>query len=137
MIKKILSNNLGKIPFKKIHKIFYNFLQIHQSIGLSTIIALILHAENLYSNTDYSRSEIDEKSWENFLTILTTHAATIKENDISLSNTGGQQTTMDSQILKNIIQHLTRFSSLQTKPLLNILTQVDNNAAAAATSTAK
>lgn len=98
------------------------FIQ-YQTIGLSTIVALILHAETLYSNTDYSRSESDDKLWEQFLSTLTTHAADIKTD--ASPNSGKQ--TMDSQVLKNIIQHLTRFSSLQTKPLLNILTQVDAN----------
>ena len=87
-------------------------------------MALILHAETLYSNTDYTRSESDEKLWEQFLSILTSHAANIKDESSS-TNTGNQ--TMDSQVLKNIIQHLTRFATLQTKPLLNILTQLDKN----------
>uniref|UniRef100_A0A336MYH6 CSON007597 protein n=1 Tax=Culicoides sonorensis TaxID=179676 RepID=A0A336MYH6_CULSO len=103
-----------------------NFLFNNKRIGLPAIIALILHAESLYSNKDYTRNEHDEKQWEDFLLFLTTHAATL---NLDVTSNGGQNQTIDSQILKNLIQHLTRFSSLQTKPLLNILTQVDGNSA--------
>jgi len=87
---------------------------------LSIIVALILHAETLFCNADYKRTARDEEAWQQFLKSLANTADGIKAN--------GQPATgpMDSQVLKSMIQHLTRFNSVQTKPLLNLLTQADS-----------
>lgn len=86
---------------------------------------MILHAETLYSNTDYIRNEKDEKAWEEFVSLLATQAGGIKIEATPVAAATTSNNTMDSQILKTIIQHLQRFSNIQTKPLLNILTQTE------------
>ena len=86
------------------------------------IIAMINHTETPYSNNDYKRPETEEKEWQNFLQQISTAAEEIQIDQVSTTNTDN---LLNNQVLKTIIQHLTRFEMLQTKALLNILTQAD------------
>lgn len=92
---------------------------------LSIIIALLLHAETLYSNNNYKRSEQDEKDWQHFVQQISTAAEDVQVDQSSGTQTNPTNPLVNNQVLKTIIQHLTRFDTLQTKPLLNVLTQAD------------
>lgn len=88
---------------------------------------MIIHAETLYTNDNYKRPENEEKDWQIFLQQVASAADETHVDQIANTNgsTSSSSNVMNNEVLKTIIQHLTRFESLQTKSLLNVLTQAD------------
>lgn len=85
---------------------------------------MIIHTETLYSNDDYKRPESEECEWQNFLQHISAAAQEVHVDQLTSPATKTEH-LLNNQVLKTIIQHLTRFEALQSKALLNVLTQAE------------